>query len=713
MMDGQSTNFHVNNNLLSIILSYLTCRDLSQFTQVNKTLHAFTDQVCGNIWREECNSFFCSSYEKHRIVDLESMNATSLLSSIRSNQKAEFDLFRKKNISSMINDSFNWKLFFSHGINIRAKWDKYIENLTGIPKEDLSEMKLSLYSYLKEFSGFPKLRKKNMEVENAINTQFQLFLYDYLGNEEEINEEYNEFLNPERKNSGCSTNNNMLSIEDYPFSVLIENPSFLVREFQINQKSLLEFQELRWYVFSNIKSGAFNNDNIVLFILKILFMTLEHYCLMSYNYLIKQKPNKNNNTFNNVCTTTCSQTDDDEEFLQNYYMRYKNYTETAIEFNDRYRHINLMVNYIYEKFNTFNFPKFSLLRMFMIIWHNVVTAKLAPEINSSLSTLFSYVLENDLNGIGYFGKSINDSIDERGNVPTLDVSNSLDFSSVIKSNKHNLSSNCYYSSSSNYWHQKSNDSEENSVKKEVISSVISCYNDTFCNEYNIFEINLSEIETDSNYLLIEKSLCSIIDEKVTLYYNMRMKNKKKTLHKVVIEEILKYFDHSQFFSGKFINKLKLKIYKTVNETIKKILMTEITNLFINDCSDKKEYRNKSLPKNFMEYVENEEIFSTLLECLSNLDMDEETKEYLVLSFYQRYKKQNSNLINAFEIPTIWYRGKTEKDNTTMKQVKKEIKRRSLNFSFDEYKKRLLSFSWIPNINEVRDYINRSMNQNQM
>ena len=142
-------------------------------------------------------------------------------------------------------------------------------------------------------------------------------------------------------------------------------------------------------------------------------------------------------------------------------------------------------------------------------------------------------------------------------------------------------------------------------------------------------------------------------------------------------------------------------------------MTEITNLFINDCSDKKEYRNKSLPKNFMEYVENEEIFSTLLECLSNLDMDEETKEYLVLSFYQRYKKQNSNLINAFEIPTIWYRGKTEKDNTTMKQVKKEIKRRSLNFSFDEYKKRLLSFSWIPNINEVRDYINRSMNQNQM
>lgn len=711
-MDGQRTNFQVNNNLLSIILSYLTCRDLSQFTQVNKTLHSFVDKVCVNIWREECNSFFCSSYEKNRIVDIESMNATSLFSSIRSNQKAEFDLFRKKNISFINNDSFNWKLFFSNGINIRVKWDKYIENLTGIPKEDLSEMKASLYSYLKEFSGFPKLRKKNMEVENAINTQFQLFLYDYLGNEEELYEECNELLNPERKNSGCSTGSNMLTLKDYPFSVLIDNPSLLVRDFQINQKSLLEFQELRWYLFSNIKSGTFSNDNIVLFILKILFLTLEHYCLMSYNYLIRQKPNKNN-TFNNVFITSSSQTDDDEEFLQKYYMRYKNYSETAIEFNDRYKHINIIVNYIYEQFNTFNFPKFSLLRMFMIIWHNDVTRKLAPEINSSLSTLFSFVLENDLNGIGNFRQSINDSIDERENAPTLDTSYSFDFSSIIKSNTHNLSSNCFYSSFSNCWHQRLNDSEANSVKKEVISSVISCYNDTFCNEYNIFEINLSDIQTDSNYLLIEKSLCSIIDEKVTIYYNMRMKNNKKTLHKFVIEEILKYFDHSQFFSKKFINKLRLKIYKTVSETIKKILMMEITNLFIKDCSDKKKYRNKSLPKNFMEYVENEEIFSTLLDCLKNLDMDEETKQYLVFSFYQKHKKQNSNLINAFEIPIIWYRGKTEKDNTIMKQVKKEIKRRNLNFYFDEYKKKFLSFSWIPNINEVRDYINRSTGQNQM
>ena len=705
-MDEQQNYFPLNHNLLSIIFSYLNCKDISQFSQVNKSIHNFTEQVCSHFWKEECNSFFCSDYEKNRIVDIEAMTTTSLLSSIRSNQKAEIELCRKKNNPvPLSNDTFNWKLFFNLGITIQSKWDKYIELSDEALKDDLSEMKSSLYSYLKEFSGFPKLRKKNKEVENEINTQFQLNLYDYIGNEEEILEEYNEIFNPGRKDSGDSANNcNMLSVDDYPFASLLEHFPIVLRQIQSNQQSAIEFQELRWYIYTNIDKLDCLNDSIVVFLMKVLIATLKHYCILSYNYLNKQL-DITNNAFEAI------DTDNDEEFLQNFYMRYKNYTETAIEFNDKYRHINLIVNFIYEKMNTFSFPKFSLLRMFMIIWHNEVTKKLSTSLVNKLSHLFSNVIETDLNGLSFFNKSITSSISSRGSVPTFDVSTYSDFSSVKDTNyRMNLSST--YQMSNNIFLKPfdSPSSKPNNVKKEIISSVISCLNDAFCNEYNIFQINLVEIEADTTYTQIENSFTQILEEKISNYYYMRMKS-RNNIQQIIVEEILNYFDKSSFISGKFINKLRFAIYKTVYETIEKLLLSEITNRFINEFISSNIYQNipLSLVESIDDNMENKYIFSTLLNCLDNIKLEQKIKEYIVLLFLSKYRKQNNNLLPLIEKITIRYSEKEDKDIIKKKQVKKEIKKRNLNYTFDECRQKLLSFSWTPNLNQVKDCVILSSN----
>ena len=108
-------------------------------------------------------------------------------------------------------------------------------------------------------------------------------------------------------------------------------------------------------------------------------------------------------------------------------------------------------------------------------------------------------------------------------------------------------------------------------------------------------------------------------------------------------------------------------------------------------------------------MENKYIFSTLLNCLDNIKLEQKIKEYIVLLFLSKYRKQNNNLLPLIEKITIRYSEKEDKDIIKKKQVKKEIKKRNLNYTFDECRQKLLSFSWTPNLNQVKDCVILSSN----
>ena len=54
-----------NENLLKIVLSFLTVKDLSFTTEVNKTFYRVSNTF-NHYWKDACCGYFFSSYEQHR-----------------------------------------------------------------------------------------------------------------------------------------------------------------------------------------------------------------------------------------------------------------------------------------------------------------------------------------------------------------------------------------------------------------------------------------------------------------------------------------------------------------------------------------------------------------------------------------------------------------------------------------------------------------------
>lgn len=316
-------------------------------------------------------------------------------------------------------------------MKIKAKWSDYIARCSAGPiKDDFRILSDELYCYLKECLDNPKLRKDNCHLENNLNTQFQYCLYDYLEEEEELYTKYHDIMGTK-----ITTNE---EITNYPFSLLIEYCNHFVQNLQKNTRQLEKFTELRWYLFDsnyNIEKmqkdlNGCLTDNVIIFALKIIIMTLKHHCFISFKYL---------------------NSDDmkGEELLNEYSIRYTNYIQTAIEVNDKYRHLSIVVNYIYEKTKSkYNEPRFSLLRLFMIVWNNCCLDKLKTKLTQSITTVFGDVIQNDLDTL----------------LNTSEIS--LNSMRTTCSSKDSIPSTsmCYYNTNYNKEHQFANE-----LKKKIIS----------------------------------------------------------------------------------------------------------------------------------------------------------------------------------------------------------------------------------------------------
>ncbi len=57
----------LNENLINECLNYLNIKDLSVISQVNKIFNHLSENY-NHYWREECNKYFCSSYEHNKYI---------------------------------------------------------------------------------------------------------------------------------------------------------------------------------------------------------------------------------------------------------------------------------------------------------------------------------------------------------------------------------------------------------------------------------------------------------------------------------------------------------------------------------------------------------------------------------------------------------------------------------------------------------------------
>lgn len=100
-----------------------------------------------------------------------------------------------------------------------------------------------LYADLKECETIPRLRRTNMYVENDFNSPLQIFLYDFLYEQQDLYENYdNKLKNPLNVfHSGISCNR-----DDIPFAYLV-NDFNIIKTTIKTEEDKKKLQYMRWY----------------------------------------------------------------------------------------------------------------------------------------------------------------------------------------------------------------------------------------------------------------------------------------------------------------------------------------------------------------------------------------------------------------------------------------------------------------------------------
>ena len=117
-----------------------------------------------------------------------------------------------------------------------------------------------VYTTLKEYYMLPKLRKEHLYLENEMNSLLQTHMYDFIYDQQDLYEYYDQFLNTNNKKNkntkklSLSLKSNSTTVipknEDFPFSSLLVNFELVIGEF-FEEQDIKAFAEYRWYNSAN------------------------------------------------------------------------------------------------------------------------------------------------------------------------------------------------------------------------------------------------------------------------------------------------------------------------------------------------------------------------------------------------------------------------------------------------------------------------------
>ena len=583
-----------------------------------------------------------------------------------------------------------------------------------------------------------KIRLENRIVENEINSSLQTYLYDFLFEQQDLYFEYDQIFR----------SLNLKSRKDeLPFKDFILNFYYYLNEIQNDKNKIKQLKKLRWYICFDednycqkdfnydINSEKKSNSDVDLsnnlknnfifqnhFYKKIDYLKEDESIIIDFKLIEKVINGENNKLFfllkciHLSISSFCQQTmnylystykNDQYEFIKEYNKRKKNFIDSAIIINEICENLNVVVNYLYEKIlKDYPFsPKFSIFRLLLKIWYREATNKI-NEYDSIISILKHNILSIFLNFFSNDLDSVKKNIIFTNKHSYLDdyfIQNS--FQTLTEFKNTNYTSKCFSKQNSEIKNKIicpfGSYYEDNNICYSIIEQGLNCINDTFCNEYSVYQLNLTYIETNNIYNELVSNIVDSIESKITDLYKTLIVEQKYSETKV-INEIIKYFS-SYFYTNRILNKLKLKIYSTVYAILLILLTSSIKEkfkLYLLNLNIKSIYHISNQINNENGNI-NQNLYDKLYNELKIYSFDNNIKKLII------YKFSNENFVNQLAYFDLikevdkWFNQEKEKMLKKNKKVEKEISRKNIPNEFNEYINSLLSFNTKPNWNIIK------------
>ena len=306
--------------------------------------------------------------------------------------------------------------------------------------------------------------------------------------------------------------------------------------------------------------------NPFFYIIKLIYITIYSYCLSKISHLLY--------TFLN---TQVNKKEARKTILINEYLKcFNNFVDSCTIIDEKCVNINLAMNYLYESLleGYPKFPKFSIYRMCLKIWfatintHLIGQNTLLYEIREILSAVFSETLKSEL--LGKF---------EEGNIYNFTSTKSVNTEKEKKfylSTSFSLFQSISYIDNINSLNDFSsqfnpiNVYDKNDKHYKILEKGLSIINDTFSNEYSVYFLNSSLIDTNNFYDNLVYSLIKCIQCYIAEVFNVYI-YKNESSAKAIIDNIFNYFDN-YFYKNFIIPNLQNKIYEAVYLCIKNNLL---------------------------------------------------------------------------------------------------------------------------------------------
>ena len=617
------------------------------------------------------------------------------------NQKGKYN---KKKISEELIRPINytWKGMFKLMNKIKLIWlmHKFNDNKYTLDSQTLNKF---IYRNLKYCSKTPNLELKNNILSSDINSFFQTNLFDYLSEEQELYDYFDnlfknkKYIPKEDEDNEILFGEFIIKYKDYFYSI------------QKNKKSMRQLKKLRWYLimdednftgeakkitnFNSINDDFFsdfskevenNNDsfdeietkmiyneyiknskdqkldnleeisenNIInddlidkllknennpfFYIIKLIYISIKIFCKATICHLLNSYSNYENN-----------KSEDGKYLINEYLLCFNNFVDSSILINRKCNNINVAMNYLYNQLfqNYPNFPKFSIFRMCIRIWfteantHLIGEKTLLSEIKEKLASLFSNNIKEELykNDKNY-SKSVNYNKSKSFGLSTSFM--------LFKSDNTQTKMNDYFSPfglGTEYINTYNNSDKQYKILEKGLSII----NDTFSNEYSVYLLNLSTIDTNSFYNDLINNFNNSIKYYISEIFNEYL-NDDNYGPKDIIDLVFNYFDN-YFFKTRIFANLRKNIYEKVYLEVKNNLLEYI--------------KNKYLDKNLFKNKKNSNLIksNTTSSTKSNISTNLNSKSFLKSSFF--------NFNNDFNLGNSIINDNNEINNN---EYKKEI-----------------------------------------
>ena len=331
--------------------------------------------------------------------------------------------------------------------------------------------------------------------------------------------------------------------------------------------------------------------NPLFYLIKLIYLTIIIFCKSLISHLLfvfinsEEKESEKRKTI----------------LINSYLKSFNNFIDTCSIIDEKCVNINIAMNYLYDSlFPDYpKFPKFSIYRMCIRIWfaeintHLIGKNTLLYEIKEILSSIFSETLKEEL-----LNKMDQKSKYDAFNTKSVNYEKTKNFSldtSFLLFKSINLSCkdpiDDMYSSFGQI-----NVYEKEDKQYKILEKGLSIINDTFSNEYSVYFLNSSLIDTNNLYDNLVYKLESSIKYYILEVFNVYIYEKNSPV-KEIIDNILDYFDN-YFFKSYIIPNLKNKINETVYLFVKDNLLEFVKNKYFenDDNNNNKQFDEINLSK---------------------------------------------------------------------------------------------------------------------